>query len=722
MPVNLLIRRFALALAFLAAWLFGHHVTRAADPRQEVVTPKLPAQQQDKPGAAQPRQDLYEDSFIHHPSSLIPSRSPQPRLDLYGDPLPEGVIARLGSARFRFSFPDWIAFGSNGKELFAASQQGIILFDAATGRALRTFGEELHTTCWSSAVSADGKLAAIGGLEGSPSSVVYETATGKRLCELQRPNRSGTRLGGFSPDGSLLATMSDPSRVDLYESRTGKFIRSLQSKNENQIGIDYGDIAFMPDSKILLMSSRRTGVIHFLDVLSGQELGQTPAIPKGIAGMVLAPDGSRLAVLEGAPSQNVEFSPPGNRVMILDAQKGRLLTEFQSSHLSRQGMAFTHDSKNLFAGMDEKGIGIWDTTTGARTGTVSNTHGNDVWQSAIALSPDGKTIAYGDQASVRVCDSATGKELESHPGHSTRIASAALHPKNSTVATGGRDGRLLLWDRTTGRMLREMFKGSGWAQSAAYSADGKYLFAIVEFSVEPSRSSLRCWDLASGTEVWRLDNHPVQPGKLVIAPDGKMFAAIGHAAVVLIDSASGEPIRTLATEGEEFFLNGWVSMAELAFTADGSQLLAWGHKHGIHRWEIATGEHHVQACDHKIEFTYAVSFSPDRKQLLTGGVSDHFDLIDVASGKTIRTIKAVCKEDRVIVLGARFSPDGRTLAWSGPRDSIVRLTDVATGMDRRLMRCFNGRCVPLVYSNDGNMLVTGAIDGTALIWSLNPAK
>jgi WD40 repeat protein len=381
-------------------------------------------------------------------------------------------------------------------------------------------------------------------------------------------------------------------------------------------------------------------------------------------------------------------------------------------------MSFTRDSKHLFAGVDEKGIGIWDTTTGERKGSVPNTHTNEVWQTPMALAPDGKSIAYGDQACVRVCDIVTGKELESHQGHSTRIASAALHPFNSTVATSGRDGRLLLWDRTTGRMLREVFKGSGWAQSATYSADGKYLFAIVEFSIEPSHSSLRCWDSASGTEVWRLDNHPVQPGKLVIAPDGKMLAAIGHSAVVLIDSASGEPIRTLATEGEEFFLNGWVSMAELAFTADGSQLLAWGHTNGIHRWEIATGEHHVQACDHKIEATYAVAFSPDRKQLLTGGVSDHFDLVDVASGKTLHTIKAVCKEDRVIVLGATFSPDGRTFTWGGPRDSIVRLTDVATGTDRRQLKCFDGRCVPMAISNDGTILVTGAIDGTALIWAL----
>jgi WD40 repeat protein len=78
----------------------------------------------------------------------------------------------------------------------------------------------------------------------------------------------------------------------------------------------------------------------------------------------------------------------------------------------------------------------------------------------------------------------------------------------------------------------------------------------------------------------------------------------------------------------------------------------------------------------------------------------------------------VCKEDRIIVLGARFSPDGRTLAWGGPRDSILRLTDVATGTDRRQLKCFDGRCVPMAISNDGTTLVTGAIDGTALIWSL----
>ncbi len=677
---------------------FSQSAIKARDPALDSNAKKSPLQQLEKASA------------------------PPLRLDLFGDSLPEGAVARLGSGRFRLRRPDMIAYAPDGKTLFAGNNQGLTLFEAETGRPIRQVGREWITTDGATAVSPDGKLAAIEGWKGTPCFLIYDTTTGKLLCELQAPDKLGRfDLRGFSPDGALVAAMTYPWRVDLFESRTGKHVRSMEWKFD-PINKDYfGDVAFMPDGKVLLASTRGMGIVRLFEVSSGKELGKFTATPNGITGMVLAPDGSRLAILESAAGQlgKDRYPLPGNKVMIVDAQKGRPLTEIHNEKLSRQGMAFTRDSKALFAGEDEGGICTWDVISGTRIGSVPHAYTAEWWRGALALAPDGKMIALGEQAFVQICDMATGREYNSHPGHTAPIDSVALNPINSIVATGGKDGRLLLWDRATSRMLREVCKGTGRVSSVSYSPDGRFLFAIAEFSVEPSHSSIRCWDSASGKEIWRFDDHSVQPGKLSISPDGKVIGALGNTAGLLLEPATGKPIRTLDGEGEEtFFHNGWGGLAELGFTPDGSQLLAWGYKNGIHRWDIATGEHRVQTCNSSIRRPYAVAFSPNRKHLIIGGCADHLNLIDVATGKGIRDFNAVSDEIDGTVFGAAFSPDGRTLAWGGPADGIVRFVDVGTGAIRQQLKTLNGRSVPTVFSNDGKSLITADMDGTALVWAL----
>ena len=452
----------------------------------------------------------------------------------------------------------------------------------------------------------------------------------------------------------------------------------------------------------------------------------------------------RLAVVETAsrPSET-DYYPdsPGKRVMIFDPNTGQRLAEiFAPSNV--HAMALSGDGKNLIAGKDDLGIAIWDVNTGKRTGTVPYPHKLER-PGLIALAPDGKTIAGGDTICVHLCDVATGKELGAPPGHSGAISSVALHPFDSVVATGGRDGRLLLWDRTTGRISREIVASIGQVNSINFSPDGRYLYAITELVHPPGHTSVRCWNSTTGKEVWRLDDHPVHPKKMVISTDGKTLAAVGAlnkrprgkikplqirkkfeddgaADGLLIEAATGKPIRTLDGDGEKSFAYmAWGAFTSLVFTPDGSELLAWGDNKGIHRWKIATGEHFVQASEKVNSIAYAVAFSPDRKFLVMGGGGvEHLIMVDVASGIKIRDIKALDNDTAHNVFGAAFSPDGRTLAWGGPADGIIRLVDAGTGEMRRKLTNLHGRGTSIVFSNDGKTLVTDCGDGTALVWDL----
>src|SRR5207244_3628594 len=105
----------------------------------------------------------------------------QPSVDAYGDPLPPGAVARLGTLRLRHThLITASAVASDGSVIATGGQDGTVcLWEIATGRKLRQL-LGMQSEVGALIFSSDGKD--ISGAErGGGALRTWETATGKEL-------------------------------------------------------------------------------------------------------------------------------------------------------------------------------------------------------------------------------------------------------------------------------------------------------------------------------------------------------------------------------------------------------------------------------------------------------------------------------------------------------------------------------------------------------------
>jgi RNA polymerase sigma factor (sigma-70 family) len=645
-----------------------------------------------------------------------------PKTDLFGDPLPDDAIARLGTNRF------WcggtgieVAFTSDSSKILAANWVTSLVIDAATGREVHRLLPDSDYGVESMAVSPDGKLVALGTFsrknpDTEPNCIrIFDLANGQILRQCKHAGRQqylGTR---FSPDGKLLASYSYPSKsVDLWDPLTGQNLRRWPTTSEVT-----SCLAFSSDSKVLIVGDGRT--IHFWNAATGVEVRRIDDHPGIASALAVSPDGKMLATqgLKNEPKVG-EGWQRANAVHLWDAATCKKLRQIEpvvEAGRKKRGrptdppevvaFCFSPDGKSLLTAGGDHILRVWDVATGKK----SRRWDSGEWTNAIACSPDGKTLAsLGGGHIVRLWEVSTGKELRENPGHLQGFQFLALSPDGRTLASGGWDKDVRLWDTATGKLLRRVAVGEDNVRPLRFSTDGRALTTLA-----PDQN-VQVWDVATGKKEGEF-SAPIPSAQgysrqHAISADGKTGASSYHAQqgkcdeIILWDANSGKKLHVLAGD------QGWIGA--LGFSHDGRTLYSWGWEKKVRIWDVAGGKL-VREFAAGVPQVYSGSFSSDGKWFACSSREHGVLLYDMASGSEMGRVRVSGIYDN---LGIAFSPDGRTMAASD-EDGTIHLLELASRKVRhRLAGGHRAGAGVLIFSADSERLVSGSGDTSAIVWDL----
>jgi serine/threonine protein kinase/WD40 repeat protein len=443
-------------------------------------------------------------------------------------------------------------FSADGERLLTvAADEGVRVWDAATGLPLTPLLKHQGTVPWAAFSLDGGRVLTVSGRvvrtwrvgadradarvlrpaaplrrawlgpdgkhvvtvsDPEQNAVLWDADTG-RSRTLELPTRAGELEVAFSADGRRLLIVRtwyhqppgdhpNPDDALVWDTQTGKRTARIVCEGRCNHAL------FTPDDRAVL-TTQGDGTARLWDVNTGAPLGVPMRLTPGGIQARFTPDGRRVLTATD-PTRGPPHAP---ELRLWDAATGAACgAEIRPPGEPGQFFRFGIDppGERVVMVLQDDTCQLWDALTGRAVTPPCKVGG--AWgrenSSVTAINPDGRRVLVigmegKDGGRAQVWDAATGTADTPVLQHGPYLTQVDFSPDGARLLTAGADGTARLWNATTGEPLTPPLKHAGQVGHAAFSADGRRVFTMATLNPDASPlpvcdQEVRVWDAATG--------------------------------------------------------------------------------------------------------------------------------------------------------------------------------------------------------------------------------
>lgn len=319
-------------------------------------------------------------------------------------------------------------------------------------------------------------------------------------------------------------------------------------------------------------------------------------------------------------------------------------------------------------------------------------HAGPVWN--VAYSPDGKWLASGGTDGARVWDVATRQVVRRLDAGDAEVNAVLFSPDGVRLFTAQADGRLCVWDATTGAKLHVKSILKGEIENICQSADGRYLAAA---------------DLNHQVVVYDVNDHrviaiPDAPGKkdvarkIAFAPSGELLATSDEGAffysipkATLIKQVAAPPSDAVCFSAHPRYvaLAGADQVVRVHSWPDGAlrQTMRVPGEYYFTRIQFDKGGAKLWFAGNGLDRFYAWDLAAETLESIPSGLKSYVEDFELSADEsslivcdrqgviarlsTTPHVTAIGRLDRRAAAGFSFSPDGKSLVMPTNGDGLI---------------------------------------------------
>ena len=342
-------------------------------------------------------------------------------------------------------------------------------------------------------------------------------------------------------------------------------------------------------------------------------------------------------------------------------------------------------------------VRLWDVKSGTKLAEYAPGEG----VVSLAFSPDGQFVVCGraNDSAIEALEVPTLRVLRRLEGHMAWPIALAFDLQGKHLASGGRDGLIILWNFPDGDEVTRLSAQSGRVGDLAFSPDGRTLASTG------GDHTVRLWNLARPTTHTILHGHRGRVRSVFFAENGRELYTASDDGTVKIWEVPASKANILRCDG---------TLINFAFSPDGKLLAGADYRqHVMQVWDLATRERWEPDFARDERPVSSVAFSSDGEFLATGGFDNEVKVWNVSDRKIAFRFPKGNIQGRY---GMEFHPSKPILGLAG---DTIHFWDARSGGELTLLNNPPPHGILRIsFSRDGRWLGLALNNGAVEIWNL----